>query len=60
MSRTILTRLAGLEASAPRRDVLVHVISAHTDEEFRGKRAAFIDRHGANASDAFVRVHKFT
>ncbi|MET0532533.1 MAG: hypothetical protein ABW003_30155, partial [Microvirga sp.] len=60
MSRTILTRLARLEASTPRLDAMVHIIPAHTDEEFQEKRAAFIDRHGVNASDTFVRVHKFT
>jgi hypothetical protein len=43
MNRATLNRLAKLEASAPRRDAMVHVIPAHTDEEFQEKRAAFIE-----------------
>ncbi|PVE21131.1 hypothetical protein DC522_28325 [Microvirga sp. KLBC 81] len=60
MNRTTLNRLAKLEASATHRDGVVHVIPAHTDEEFEGKRAAFLKEHGAHPGDIFVQVHKFT
>ncbi|WP_457093946.1 hypothetical protein [Microvirga sp. P5_D2] len=57
MSRTTLNRLAKLEAFVSHRGGLVHVIPAHSDEEFRERQAAFIDRASANASDTFMRVH---
>ncbi|KLK89433.1 hypothetical protein AA309_31490 [Microvirga vignae] len=60
MNRTTLNRLAKLEASVSHRDGVVHVISAHTDEEFEEKRTAFIEEHGANPHNIFVQVHKFT
>lgn len=60
MNRTTLSLLAKLEASVSHREAVVHVIPAHTDEEFEEKRAAFLDEHGANPRDIFVQVHKFT
>jgi hypothetical protein len=60
MNRTTLNRLAKLEASVSHRDGVVHVIPAHTDEEFQEKRAAFLKEHGARPRDVFVQVHGFT
>jgi hypothetical protein len=60
MKGAILNRLARLESQTFQRDAMVHVIPAHTDEEFEEKRAAFIQEHGANPGDIFVQVHKFT
>lgn len=60
MNRTTINRLAKLEASASRRDGVVHVIPAHSDGEFEGKRAAFLEEHGAHSGDVFMQVHKFT
>ena len=60
MSRGILSRLVRLEASVSYRDGVVHVIPAHTDEEFQEKRAALFDEHGTHPRDVFVQVHGFT
>jgi hypothetical protein len=60
VNRATLNRLAKLEASVSHREAVVHVIPAHTDEEFEEKRAAFIEEPGANPHDIFVQVHKFT
>jgi hypothetical protein len=60
MNRTTLSRLAKLEASVSHRDGVVHVIPAHSDEEFQEKRAAFLEEHGAHPRDVFVQVHMFT
>jgi hypothetical protein len=60
MSRAIISRLVKLEASVSHREGMVHVIPAHTDEEFEEKQAAFLEEHGACPGDVFVRVHRFT
>ena len=60
MNRTTLNRLMKLEANVSHREAVVHVIPAHTDEEFEEKRTAFLEEHGANPRDIFVQVHKFT
>jgi hypothetical protein len=60
MNRTTLSRLAKLEASVSYRDGVVHVIPAHSDEEFQEKRTAVLDEHGAYSRDVFVQVHGFT
>ncbi|WP_457089027.1 hypothetical protein [Microvirga sp. P5_D2] len=60
MKRTTLSRLAKLEACVSYRDGLVHVIPAHTEEEFEEKRAAFLEEHGARPGNVFVQVHGFT
>jgi hypothetical protein len=57
MNRTTLSRLAKLEASVSHRDGVVHVIPAHTDEEFEEKRAAFLEEHGTRPGDDFVQIH---
>jgi hypothetical protein len=60
VNRTTLTRLTRLEASVSHRNGVVHVIPAHSDEEFEEKRAAFLGEHRANPRDVFVQIHKFT
>jgi hypothetical protein len=60
MNRTTLGRLTKLEASASFRDGAVHVIPAHSDDEFQEKRAALLKGYGARPGDIFVQVHKFT
>jgi hypothetical protein len=60
VNRTTLNRLAKLEAVVSHREAVVHVIPAHTDEEFEEKRATFLDEYGTNPRDIFVRVYKFT
>jgi hypothetical protein len=60
MNRTTLCRLAKLEASVSYRDGVVHVIPAHSDEEFQEKRSAFLEEHDARPGDVFVQVHGFT
>lgn len=59
MSRGILSRLMKLEASVSHRDGVVHVIPAHTNEEFEERRASFLEEYGAHPGDVFVQVHKF-
>lgn len=59
MNRTTLSRLAKLEASVSHRDGMVHVIPAHSDEEFQEKRAAFLEGYGVQPRDVFVQVHGF-
>jgi hypothetical protein len=59
MNRTTLGRLAKLEASVSYRDGVVHVIPAHSDEDFQEKRGAFLEEHGARPGDVFVQVHGF-
>jgi hypothetical protein len=60
MSRMTLNRLAKLEASVSYRNGLVHVIPAHSVEEFEEKRAAFLEVHGTQPRDVFVQVHGVT
>ena len=60
MSRGILNRLAKVEASVFYRDGIVHVIPAHSGEEFEERRVAFLGEHGARPGDVFVQVHGFT
>jgi hypothetical protein len=59
MNRTTLSRLAKLEASVSYRDGVVHVIPAHSDEDFQEKRGAFLEEHGARPGDVLVQVHGF-
>jgi hypothetical protein len=60
MNRTTLNRLAKLEASVSHRDGMVHVIPAHSDEEFQEKRGVLLEERGAQPQDVFVQVHGFT
>ena len=55
MSQTILNRLSKLE-KVRGRDGLVHVIPAHSDEEYAAKRTALIEAGAAHAEDLFMRV----
>jgi hypothetical protein len=57
MNRTTLSRLAKLEASVSYWDGVVHVIPAHSDEEFQEKRAAFLEGYSVQPQDVFVQVH---
>jgi hypothetical protein len=59
MNRTTLNRLAKLKAVVSHRDGIVHVIPAHSDEEFQERRAAFLEEYGARPGDVFVQVHGF-
>ena len=55
MNRTVLSRLSRLE-KAPGGDGLVHVIPAHSDEDYAAKRTALIEAGAAHPEDLFMRV----
>ena len=60
MNRNTLRRLSKLEAITSDRDARVHVIPAHTDDEFEAKRADLVLAGEAGPRDLVIHVRQFS